>query len=86
MDNWQDMLIEEMTNRGETMADVESSTLTSEQMKVNFDSGFGSTHGEPFTVWTRNSVYFPICYDGAESCGSVSRNPDEKPTAHQGGG
>ena len=84
MGNWQDMLIEEMTSRGETMADVEASALTSEQMKVTFDSGIGATHGEPFTVWTRNSVYFPLCCEGFESCGSVSRNPDEKPTAHQG--
>ena len=43
------------------------------------------SEGKPFTIWTANTVYFPVVYDGAEWVGSVSRNPDGKPTDHQGG-
>lgn len=67
-------------------ADVEANTMTEEEMAKNFDSGYGGTEGCPFTVWTKSRVYFPICYDGAEWVGSMSRNPDGKPTDHQGGG
>jgi hypothetical protein len=59
--------------------------MTDEEMNKEFDSGYGGTKGVPFTVWTKNTVYFPICYDGAEWVGSVSRNPDGKSTEHQGG-
>lgn len=60
-------------------------TLTEEEMDIEFDNGFGGTKGLPFTAWTDEFVYFPICYDGAEWCGSIARNPDGNPTSHQGG-
>ena len=60
-------------------------TLTEEEMDIEFDNGFGGTKGLPFTAWTDDFVYFPICYDGAEWCGSIARNPDGNPTSHQGG-
>lgn len=31
-------------------------------------------------------VYFPLCYDGSEWVGSVSRNPNGVSTMHLGGG
>src|SRR5690606_32833115 len=40
-----------------------------------FDNGYGGTEGHKFTLWTKSRVYFPINYDGSESCGSVPRNP-----------
>lgn len=86
MDNWKTMLDEALKENGESWADVEANTMTEEEMAKNFDAGYGGTEGCPFTVWTKNRVYFPICYDGAEWVGSVSRNPDGKPTDHQGGG
>lgn len=85
MENWKAMLEYEMRKRGECLDDIEANTMTEEQMAERFDSGFGGIEGCPFTVWTKNTVYFPICYDGAESVGSVSRNPDGKPTDHLGG-
>ena len=84
--NWKKLISEEMANRGESFDDVESNTLTDDEMLIQFNNGYGSTEGKPFTVWTKNTVYFPICYDGSEWVGSVSRNPDGKPTDHQGGG
>lgn len=41
---------------------------------------------KPFTAWSEARVYFPICYDGSQWVGSVSRHPDDKPTWPQGGG
>lgn len=86
MTNWKELLEEEMKDRKETLLDIVSNTLSDEEMIKEFDGGHGGEEGIPFTVWTQNTVYFPICYDGAEWVGSVSRNPDGKPTEHQGGG
>lgn len=85
MNNWKMMIFEEMKVRGETFEDIESNTLTNEEMEIEFHDGYGSSEGKPFTVWTKNTVYFPVVYDGAEWVGSVSRNPDGNPTDHQGG-
>jgi hypothetical protein len=83
---WREQIIEAMELRGETFSDIVSITLTDDELDEKFDSGFGSMEGKPFTAWTNNTVYFPLVYDGAEWVGSVSRNPDGKPTEHQGGG
>lgn len=83
---WKEMLEEEMKYRGETLADLEANTLTEADMAKEFDCSWGGTQGVPFTAWTANTVYFPVCYDGSEWVGSVSRHPDGKPTRHQGGG
>lgn len=85
MENWKQMLDEALKERGESWDDVEANTMTDEEMGRLFDSGYGSEEGCAFTLWTKNTVYFPIVYDGAESVGCVSRNPDGKPTMHQGG-
>ena len=86
METWRNMLEQEMTERGETMADVVSITLTQEQLDEEFDDGFGAANGRPFTCWTANTVYFPVRYDGSEWVGSISRNPNGKATEHIGGG
>jgi hypothetical protein len=86
MENWKELIEEAMAKRGETLADLEFNTLTDDEMVREFDSSYGCTEGVAFTAWTVKSVYFPICYDGAEWVGSVSRHPDGKPTKHQGGG
>ena len=86
MTTWKELLKETMQMRGETIADLVACTLTDAELVAEFDSGYGGTEGQPFTAWTANTVYFPICYDGAEWVGSVSRNPDGKLTDHQGGG
>ena len=84
--NWKEMIEFEMKRHQETFENVVECTLSEEQLVKNFDGGYGGTEGEPFTVWTANRVYFPICYDGAEWVESVSRNPDGNPTRHFGGG
>ena len=84
METWRHLLEEAIWQRGETLADIRANTMTKEEMDKKFDPGFGAPEGVPFTVWTENTVYFPISYDGAERVGCVSRHPDGKPTEHQG--
>jgi hypothetical protein len=85
MTNWKNLLEIAFEERGESWSDVESNTMVDAEMEKQFDNGYGGSEGCAFTVWTRASVYFPLVYDGAEWVGSVARNPDGKPTEHQGG-
>lgn len=84
MANWKNLLEEAMELRGETLDNLESITLTDAEMEQEFNNDFGCVEGVPFTAWTKNTVYFPLEYDGFETVGSVSRQPDGKPTEHQG--
>ena len=86
MATWKEMLKETLADNGETFDDIEANTMSEEEMNIRFSVGYGDTEGIPFTVWTKNTVYFPICYDGSEWVGCVSRHPNGKPTSHQGGG
>lgn len=56
------------------------------ELDRDFDDGFGGCEGTPFTLWSDERVYFPACYDGAEWCASVPRNPKPTATDHIGGG
>ena len=78
---WRELISEEMKMYSETWTDVES-TVGSEDFDRWFDDGYGLTEGTPFTIWTAKRVYFPACYDGAEWCASVSRNPNGIATQH----
>jgi len=84
MANWKLLLEQALTTRCETFDDIVECTLSESELLKEFDDGYGVEEGEPFTVWTSDTVYFPVCYDGSEWVGSVSRNPDGKPTHHQG--
>ncbi len=86
MTNWKKEMNQALKKRKETWNDVEQCTLSKGDLVKEFDGGYGHECGTPFTVWTKNTVYFPICYDGSEWCGNVARNPDGQPTPHQGGG
>lgn len=86
MTTWKKEIDCNLNKNNETWDDVISCTLSEKELNKKFDSSYGLPEGKPFTVWTTNNVYFPVCYDGAEWCCSVSRNPDGKPTSHKGGG
>lgn len=85
METWRKMIDEKLKSNKETWDSVESNTLTEEEMDIKFETGYGGSEGVPFTVWTKDHVYFPGVYDGAEWVDFVSRNPDGKPTPHIGG-
>lgn len=59
---------------------------TGEWWTALFDASWGSTHGDPFTIWTEDRVYFPGNYDGSEWVASVPRHPCNEYTDHVGGG
>lgn len=78
-------MTETLAEHGESWDDVESHTFAENQLDTLFDDGYGLSEGCAFTLWTKNRVYFPIVYDGSEWAASVARNPDGKPTEHEGG-
>jgi hypothetical protein len=82
---WGNLIGSVLKENGETWDDIVSITLSERDLKTRFDNGYGAEQGKPFTAWTKNHVYFPICYDGAEWCGSAPRNPNGVPMSHQGG-
>lgn len=83
---WRKIITEAMSANDEKFSDLVSCTLDDAGLDEKFDSGFGGEEGKPFTAWSANFVYFPICYDGAEWCGSAPRNPNGVALEHQGGG
>ena len=82
---WRTELEDALKDSGESFADIESSTLTEEQLDTKFNNGYGGSEGAPFTVWTKTHVYFPAVYDGAEWVACVPRNPNGRATNHVGG-
>lgn len=85
METWRKLIEKELNAQNETWVDVVSCTLLEKELDEEFDAGFGLPEGKPFTLWTHDRVYFPVCYDGAEWVSSVSRLPDAVPTKHVGG-
>jgi hypothetical protein len=66
METWKQLIEIAMREHSESWNDVESCTLTEEELNVPFDIGYGQSEGSPFTLWTKSRVYFPAVYDGAE--------------------
>ena len=85
MATWRELIADEMKSHGETLSDLISCTLSDEGLDRGFHAGYGGEQGSPFTAWSETWVYFPICYDGSEWCGSAPRNPCDKAMCHQGG-
>jgi hypothetical protein len=81
---WRKILLEELDDAGECWDDVISCTCTQLELDVEFNNGFGTTEGIPFTVWTKKRVYFPVQYDGSEWIESVPRDPCLEETTHVG--
>lgn len=83
---WKHLIEQELTAQDESWSDVIHSTLTEEELNKRFDCSFGSAEGDPFTLWTKKRVYFPVEYDGSEWCESVPRTPCDEKVQHVGGG
>ena len=101
MTTWRKLITEEMTKHGDSFDnlaglalgitekwdyDTDEDIVTPGSLDTEFDSGFGSAEGCPFTFWTYTRVYFPVVYDGAEWVGSVPRYPDSNEAAKHFGG
>jgi len=85
MTTWKKILIKTLKENKERFKDIEYIFPEDLKLDKKFDPGFGGYEGEPFTVWTKNFVYFPVGYDGAEWVGSAPRNPCKVAMEHQGG-
>lgn len=83
---WRELISMALQTRKESWADVSHTTLSDDDLDLRFDSGYGSSKGKPFTLWTAKRVYFPATYDGAEWVESVPRHPCGEETTHVGGG
>lgn len=85
MATWRGLISDEMECNRETWADVEACTLSDDGLNAFFYDGYGGAKGQPFTLWTKSRVYFPVVYDGLEWVGSVPRDPSDEACKHFGG-
>lgn len=97
--SWRELLTGALESHSETWADIisivggpnreygdQDEVVPDNWLDVTFDSSYGGTEGHAFTAWTKDWVYFPICYDGSEWVGWAPRNPCSTAMHHQGGG
>lgn len=82
--SWIECISGEMRKNKDDWENMETSTLTDEEFYAPFEARFGGIQGKPFTLWTRDFVYFPVRSGDYEWCGSVPRNPCDKATEHKG--
>ena len=83
---WRKEIESEFEHAEECWENVEFTTLTEENLDKEFYPGYGATEGCAFTLWTKERVFFPVCYDGAEWVDWVYRNPCNHASSHVGGG
>jgi len=83
MTTWRIELKDTCAHRGDRFENL-IHTLTQAELDTEFDDGYGSPEGVPFTAWSDDWVYFPVVYDGTEWVGTVPRNPCGKKTVHVG--
>lgn len=84
MKSWEDLFIFAFKDTGDNFDNLKT-TLSTEELKVKFNDGYGTSEGKDFTAWSDNYVYFPVVYDGAEWVGYVARNVCDTKTKHWGG-
>lgn len=82
--SWRKLIAIEMNKYGDSLDGAVMVPDASFLDREFISNSYCGIYGDPFTVWTASRVYFPLCYDGTEWCGSVSRHPDGKATEHMG--
>ena len=71
MTSWKKLILEEMKFHGETFDDVVRSTLSNEEMDVEFKYPLGEMQ-----LWTHGQVYYSFESDGYYYVDSMPRNPE----------
>ncbi len=84
MTTWHKLISMEFQKNRENWCDVEHSTLTWDELNIKFDDESTLRIGQPFTIWTRDRVYFPVQVRNKQIVASVSRIVDRLPTLHIG--
>ena len=83
MTTWRKLLEEEFQIQNDLWKNIVMMTPSDGKwLDYYFDDDSNIIEGVPFTVWTKNRVYFPLSFDGSESVGSVSKIPNGISTAH----
>ncbi|WP_177171835.1 hypothetical protein [Nitrosovibrio tenuis] len=52
-----------MEQRNESCEDVVRCTLSEDDLLAEFDDSYGTIEDKPFTLWTKERVYFPAVYE-----------------------
>lgn len=82
---WRDLIMAELHANDETFADIVAHVpADTDWLHVEFKPCAWDSEGCPFTLWTAKRVYFPVTDCLSEWVGSVSREPDDVATLHQG--
>jgi hypothetical protein len=76
---WRKLINEVMERHKDSWENIEHCTLTEKELDIEFDNGYGGEGGKPFTLWTKERIYFPTEYDTSENVASVQRNPGNNP-------
>lgn len=79
---WRQLIADEM-QRVNDSGPIISIAPGESVLDVQFNSGFGTAQGPPFTAWTEQRVYFPVEYDGAEWVQSAPRHPNGEVMNHR---
>ena len=83
MTTWRKLLEEEFQIQNDSWKNiVMMAPSDGKWLDYYFDNDSNVIEGVPFTVWTKNRVYFPLSFDGSEWVGSVSKIPNGIATAH----
>lgn len=72
---WRQLIKNKMRENGDGWDNVETVNIIDGGLDYTFDAGYGGAEGPAFCLWTRDWVYFPHEYDGAESVHCVPRHP-----------
>jgi len=71
MESWYKMLKSIMENDDEDFK-TKKCTITDDELKVEFDSGYGGSEGCSFTAWGKKWVYFPRSEEHTSELQSLS--------------
>ena len=83
MTTWRKLLEEEFQIQNDSWKNiVMMAPSDGKWLDYYFDNDSNVIEGVPFTVWTKNRVYFPLSFEGPEWVGSVSKIPNGIATAH----
>lgn len=85
MTTWRKLLTMEMDFHDETLSDMVGSNNLHLDVKFNAEFDDGKSEGKPFTVWSKERVYFTCEYDGLRWVDSLSRNPCSEDSEHISG-
>ena len=84
MDTWRNLITKVMQQYSESWDDVVGCTLSGKALDEKFAATSYGIDGQPFTLWTKYRVYFPVTYDGTEWVDSVARHPCIESKYHVG--